>query len=84
MKHILPIITLTTLAAAASAQAASGLSYNQVNVTRSSQVNAVSAQFQIGGNLLLSAAVSGQNNWPASSEPTLGVAYVFKNVAFAT
>ncbi|MGA0134550.1 MAG: hypothetical protein ACO3ND_09380 [Opitutales bacterium] len=80
MKHILPIITLTTLAAAASAQAASGLSYNQVNVTRSSQVNAVSAQFQLGGNLLLSAAVSG-DGW---SEPTLGVAYVFKNVAFAT
>ncbi|MGA0134549.1 MAG: hypothetical protein ACO3ND_09375 [Opitutales bacterium] len=80
MKHTLPIITLTTLAAAASAQAASGLSYNQVNVCRSSQNNAISAQFQVGGNLLLSAAVTGEG----SSEPTLGVAYVFKNVAFAT
>ena len=34
MKHILPILTLTTLAAAASAQAAapSGLSYNRVGL----------------------------------------------------
>jgi ammonia channel protein AmtB len=32
MKHILPILTLTTLAAAASAQAASGLSYNNLSL----------------------------------------------------
>jgi hypothetical protein len=37
MKHILPILTLTTLAAAASAQAAGGFNYNTVTLGYSSE-----------------------------------------------
>jgi hypothetical protein len=77
MKHILPIVTLTTLAAAASAQAAAGLNYNRVSFSRSSQDNVISAETLVGGNVLIGATFSSGNN----SEPQLNVGYVFKNVA---
>jgi hypothetical protein len=80
MKHILPILTLTTLAAAASAQAAApaGLSYNRVGFSRASKSNSISAQTLVGGSNVLVGIEShnGENN----SEPQLTLGYVFKNV----
>ena len=84
MKHILPILTLTTLAAAASAQSAAapaGLSYNRVSVSREGQNNTVSASALLGGTNVL-ASVSSGNGYNSSTTFSLG--YVFKNVAFAT
>ena len=79
MKHILPILTLTTLAAAASAQAAApaGLSYNRVGFSRSSQDNTISAQTLVGGSNVL---VGIESNSANNSEPQLTLGYVFKNV----
>ncbi len=80
MKHILPILTLTTLAAAASAQTAvaapAGLSYNRVTVSRSGQENVLAAEALLGSSNVL-ATIS---NTSAGTAYSLG--YVFKNVAF--
>jgi hypothetical protein len=84
MKHILPILTITTLAAAASAQSAAapaGLSYNRVSVSREGQNNTVSASALLGGTNVL-ASVSSGNGYYSGTSFSLG--YVFKNVAFAT
>jgi hypothetical protein len=83
MKHILPILTLTTLAAAASAQAAApaGLSYNRVTVSREGQNNTMSASALLGGTNVLATASSGNGYY---NEATFSLGYVFKNVAFAT
>jgi len=81
MKHILPILTLTTLAAAASAQSASapaGLNYNRVSFSRSSQDNVISAETLVGGNVLIGLTMT--NDAANGSEPQLNVGYVFKNV----
>jgi hypothetical protein len=78
MKHILPIVTLTTLAAAASAQAAAGLNYNRVSFSRSSQDNVISAETLVGGNVLVGITMT--NDSANGSEPQLNVGYVFKNV----
>lgn len=88
MKHILPIITLTTLAAAASAQSAApaGLSYNRVGVSREGQNNNLSVSQLLGSSNVLvslstrSLAVDGA--WTDNSNYTfLSVGYVLKNVA---
>ena len=86
MKHILPILTLTTLAAAASAQAAapSGLSYNRVGLSYDTDDKGytLSASALIGGsNFLVEAATSvgGANSGNGVDSVSLG--YVFKNVA---
>jgi len=53
MKHILPILTITTLAAAASAQTAAapaGLSYNRVTVSREGQNNTLAAEALLGSS----------------------------------
>ena len=79
MKHILPILTLTTLAAAASAQAAApaGLSYNRVGFSRALKDNTISAQILVGGsNVLVGIDSTSSDN----SEPQLTLGYVFKNV----
>jgi len=81
MKHILPILTLTTLAAAASAQTAAaapaGLSYNRATVSRQGQNNDVAVQHFLGNtNVLASLSTVGNGNGHAS----LGLGYVFKNV----
>ena len=81
MKHILPIITLTTLAAAASAQSAApaGLIYNRVTVnqnTSGSTNRNISVANLIGGsNVLVELAQGGIN-----SSTEINVGYVFKNV----
>jgi hypothetical protein len=80
MKHILPILTITTLAAAASAQSAAapaGLSYNRVGFSRSSQENTISAQTLVGGSNVL---VGIDSTSAGNSEPQLTLGYVFKNV----
>jgi len=76
MKHILPIITLTTLAAAASAQSAApaGLTYNRVTVnqnTSGSTNRNISVANLIGGSNVLVELVQGGD---------INVGYVFKNV----
>ncbi len=83
MKHILPILTLTTLAAAASAQTAvaapAGLSYNRVTVSRAGQNTDLTVEQLLGGsNVLASISTAGTGN----GHTTLGLGYVFKNVAF--
>ncbi len=80
MKHILPILTLTTLAAAASAQTAvaapAGLSYNRVTVSRAGQNNSLSAEALLGSSNVL-ATISTSTFGTGYS-----LGYVFKNVAF--
>ena len=88
MKHILPILTITTLAAAASAQSAvasSGLSYNRVGINYATQ--------DTKGYSLSASALIGSSNFLVSAESTIGgsgtgngadsvsLGYVFKNVA---
>ena len=86
MKHILPILTITTLAAAASAQSAaasSGLSYNRVGLgyNTDSKGYSLTASALIGSsNFLVSAATTvGGDVGNGADEVALG--YVFKNVA---
>jgi hypothetical protein len=84
MKHILPILTLTTLAAAASAQsaAAAGLSYNRVGVnynTDSAENGySVSAEALIGSSNVW---VGGTADLDNLGEDSVSVGYLFKNVA---
>ncbi len=90
MKHILPILTLTTLAAAASAQAASGLSYNNLSLVYTDVDNATSddgfsiaAQVTLGGNVLIQAAsnIGGDTRELDGNNDDLSIGYIFKNVA---
>ena len=84
MKHILPILTLTTLAAAASAQsaAAAGLSYNRAGVN----YNTDSAEN--GYSVSVEALVGSSNVWVGGTaaldntgDDEVAVGYLFKNVA---
>ena len=86
MKHILPILTLTTLAAAASAQsaAAAGLSYNRAGLS----YNTDAAAGDNGYSLSVEALVGSSNVWVGASadlnaagEDEVSVGYLFKNVA---
>jgi hypothetical protein len=85
MKHILPILTLTTLAAAASAQsaAAAGLSYNRAGL--SYNTDAASGN---GYSASIEALVGSSNVWVGADagldtkgEDNVTVGYLFKNVA---
>jgi len=89
MKHILPILTLTTLTAAAfadasapaAAAAASGLSYNRVTVAQdtSGQTNrSISVANLINGSNVL--VTLGQDTLSTGNDATVSVGYVFKNV----
>ena len=86
MKHILPILTLTTLAAAASAQsaAAAGLSYNRASVNYNTDAaagnNGYSASIEalVGSSNVWVSAAAGLNTAGADS---VSVGYLFKNVA---
>ena len=83
MKHILPVLTITTLAAAASAQSAaasSGLSYDRVSFSRASQQNTISAQTLVGGAVVIGIDISGSQAGGTNHEPQLSLGYVFKNV----
>ena len=88
MKHILPILTITTLAAAASAQSAaasSGLSYNRVGLgyNTDSKGYSLSASALIGSsNFLVEADTTiGGGNPSDNGTDSVSLGYVFKNVA---
>ena len=87
MKHILPILTITTLAAAASAQSAaasSGLSYNRVGLgyNTDSKGYSLSASALIGSsNFLVEAGTSIGGNTSGNGSDSVSLGYVFKNVA---
>lgn len=84
MKHILPILTITTLAAAASAQSASGLSYNRVGLgyNTDSKGYSLSASALIGGsNFLVSADTTIGGSGTGNGADSVSLGYVFKNVA---
>ena len=85
MKHILPILPLTTLAAAASAQsaAAAGLSYNRAGLS----YNTDAAAGDNGYSLSVEALVGSSNVWVGASadlntagEDGVSIGYLFKNV----
>jgi len=86
MKHILPILTLTTLAAAASAQSAAapaGLSYNRAGVNYNTDSGAqngysVSAEALIGSSNVW---VGGTADLDSLGADSVSVGYLFKNVA---
>ncbi len=86
MKHILPIVTLTTLAAAASAQsaAAAGLSYNRAGVNYNTDAAAgdngysLSAEALVGSSSVWVGATANLNKAGADS---VSVGYLFKSVA---
>jgi hypothetical protein len=83
MKHILPILTLTTLAAAASAQsaAAAGLSYNRAgysyNTDASDNGHSVSVEALVGSSNVW---VGGEAGINAEGADRVSVGYLFKNV----
>ena len=86
MKHILPILTLTTLAAAASAQsaAAAGLSYNRAGLS----YNTDAAADDNGYSASIEALVGSSNVWVGAAArlntagaDSVSVGYLFKNVA---
>ena len=86
MKHILPILTITTLAAAASAQSAasSGLSYNRVGLgyNTDSKGYSLSASALIGSsNFLVSAVTTIGGSSTKNGTDSVSLGYVFKNVA---
>jgi hypothetical protein len=89
MKHILPILTLTTLAAAASAQAAApaGLSYNRVGLgyNTDNKGYSLSASALIGGsNVLVGASTTlggGNGAGAINGTDSVSLGYVFKNAA---
>ena len=90
MKHILPILTVTTLSAAAFAQTAAaapaaapaGLSYNRVGLNYQTNGNenptSISASAFIGSSNVL---VSGTADLTAAGDDSVSLGYVFKNVA---
>lgn len=93
MKNILPIITLTTLAAAASAQSAvapAGLSYNRVGLSYGFDTKnyGLTASALIGNsNVLIQGATTiNSKAAPGSSNgaDVASIGYVFKNAALGT
>jgi len=87
MKHILPILTITTLAAAASAQSAaasSGLSYNRVGLgyNTDSKGYSLTASALIGSsNFLVGASTTIGGSTSKNGADSVSLGYVFKNVA---
>ncbi len=91
MKHILPILTLTTLAAAASAQsaAAAGLSYNRAGLSYNSDATTLAdGSSDNGYSASIEALVGSSNVWVSASaglnsqgSDNVSVGYLFKNVA---
>lgn len=86
MKHILPIITITTLAAAASAQSAasSGLSYNHVDLsyaTNGTKGYSLGATAAIGSsNFVVEASTTIGGGTSTNGDDSVSLGYVFKNV----
>ncbi len=87
MKHTLNVLTLTTLAAAASAQtaaAASDLGYNNITLSRYARQNSLSVQLTLGqSNFVGGFATSNNNQTSNDPEGQVSVGYVFKGVTNA-
>jgi hypothetical protein len=87
MKHILPILTLTTLAAAASAQSAAapaGLSYNRAGLSYNSDAAAGDNGYSVSVESLVGSSnvwVSASAELDKSGADNVSVGYLFKNVA---
>jgi hypothetical protein len=86
MKHILPILTLTTLAAAASAQsaAAAGLSYNRAGVNYNTDAVAGDNGYSLSVESLLGSSnvwVGATAELDKAGADSVSVGYLFKNVA---
>jgi hypothetical protein len=87
MKHILPILTLTTLAAAASAQAAApaaaGLNYNRVGLGYSTDTKgySLSATAVLGSsNFWVGASTSIGGKGTTNGDDSVAIGYLFANV----
>jgi len=83
MKHILPILTLTTLAAAASAQAAGGLSYNRAGISYNTDAAAGDNGYSVSVEALVGSSnvwVSGTAELDNGGADSASVGYLFKNV----
>ena len=85
MKHILPILTLTTLAAAASAQsaAAAGLSYNRAGLSYNTDSGAGDNGYSVSVEALVGSSnvwVGGAADLNAAGDDEVSVGYLFKNV----
>ena len=82
MKHTLNILTLTALAAAASAQTApaAGLGYNNITLSRTQRQNALSLQTVLGQSSFVAGFATSNSNQTASNVGQLSVGYVFKGV----
>ena len=85
MKHILPILTLTTLAAAASAQsaAAAGLSYNRAGLSYNTDSGAGDNGYSVSVEALVGSSnvwVGGSADLNAAGDDEVSVGYLFKNV----
>jgi hypothetical protein len=87
MKHILPILTITTLAAAASAQtaaaSASGLSYNRAGLSYNTDKAAGANGYSLSVEALIGSTniwVAGTSQLSATGADAVSVGYVFKNV----
>ena len=84
MKHILPILTLTTLAAAASAQAAApaGLNYNRVGLGYNTDTKgySLSATAVLGSsNFWVGASTTIGGNNTANGSDSVVIGYLFAN-----
>ncbi len=85
MKHILPILTLTTLAAAASAQsaAAAGLAYNRAGFSYNTDAAAGNNGYSVSVEALVGSSnvwVGGEAGINAEGADSVSVGYLFKNV----
>jgi hypothetical protein len=85
MKHILPILTLTTLAAAASAQsaAAAGLSYNRAGLSYNTDSGANDNGYSVSVEALVGSSnvwVGGEADLNNAGADSVSVGYLFKNV----
>ena len=85
MKHILPILTITTLAAAASAQTAaaapSGLSYNRATVSYDNSAD-LGNTWNLGVEALVgnsNVAIAASTTLDSDHDTSVSVGYVFKN-----
>jgi hypothetical protein len=86
MKHILPILTLTTLAAAASAQsaAAAGLSYNRAGLSYNTDAGAGDNGYSLSVEALVGSSnvwVGATANLNSAGADSVAAGYLFKNVA---
>ena len=86
MKHILPILTLTTLAAAASAQSAAapaGLSYNRAALIYNTDAVAGDNGYTLSVEAFVGSSnvwVGAQANLNSAGADAVFIGYVFKNV----